>query len=104
MNLFKLSCYIFLKDSEWSDQLKAKAEEMDMALGSERERYESLQQRHEAFVREHMEELDKRDNDHIKATQRTENQYEHKLAIEITRYDEISDAMERQAISGELFS
>lgn len=76
---------LHVKDAEWGDQLKAKAEEMDMALNAERERYESLQQRHEAFVREHMEELDKRDNDHIKATQRTENQYEHKLAIEITR-------------------
>ena len=90
---------LHVKDAEWGDQLKAKAEEMDMALNTERERYESLQQRHEAFVREHMEELDKRDHDHIKATQRTENQYEHKLAIEITRYDEVSEAMERQAVA-----
>jgi hypothetical protein len=92
---------LHVKDSEWGDQLKSKAEEMDMALNAERERYESLQQRHEAFVREHMEELDKRDHDHIKATQRTENQYEHKLAIEISRYDEVSEAMERQAIAVE---
>ena len=90
---------LHVKDSEWGDQLKSKAEEMDMALNAERERYESLQQRHEAFVREHMEELDKRDHNHVKATQRTENQYEHKLAIEITRYDEVSEAMERQAIA-----
>ena len=88
---------LHVKDAEWGDQLKSKAEEMDMALTTERERYESLQQRHEAFVREHMEELDKRDSDHIKSTQRMENTYEHKMAIEITRYDDVSDAMERQA-------
>ena len=43
-----------------------------------------------------MEEIDKREAEHVTTMQALENEYEHKLAVEIARYDEVSEAMERQ--------
>ena len=85
-----------MQSKVWHDQLKQKTEEMDTAISAERERFETLNQRHEAYSREHMEEIDKREAEHVTTMQALENEYEHKLAVEIARYDDVSEAMERQ--------
>ena len=85
-----------MQSKVWHDQLKQKTEEMDTAIAVERDRFEALNQRHEAYSREHMEEVDKREANHITSMQAMENEYEHRLAVEISRYDEVSEALERQ--------
>jgi WD40 repeat protein len=90
------------KDTEWGEKLKTTKEEAEIQLSAERARYEELQHRHEQYVRDHMEQTDKRDADHVQVTQELENQYEHKLATELERYDRLAEDMEamRQRCEG----
>ena len=67
------------KDSEWGEALRRQKEENEAALLAERKRFEELQSRYEAYVREHLEETERRDGDYVQVTQELENQYEHKL-------------------------
>merc|ERR1719197_2168500 len=85
---------LHLKDSEWAEKMAKQAEAMDEALAEERARYEQLQQRHEAYVRDHMEEKERTDAEHVRVVQEVENQYEHKLALELERYDALSEQVE----------
>jgi WD40 repeat protein len=90
------------KDTEWGERLKGAKTETESALRAEHSRYEELQMRHEQYVRDHMEELDKRGAGHVRVTQELENQYEHKLATELARYDALAEEMEalRQRCEG----
>ena len=57
-------------------------------------------------MRKHIEELERRSADHVRVTQELENEYEHKLAMELERFDRLSEAMEtmRQRCEGLLGS
>jgi chromosome segregation ATPase len=90
------------KDTEWGEQLKIQKDEFEVMLTAERTKYEELQLRHEQHVREHMDEVDTREADHAQVTQELENQYEHKLAMEMERFDKLSEEMElmRQRCEG----
>lgn len=54
----------------------------------------SALQVHEAYLREHMEEKERIEADHVRVVQEVENQYEHKLALELERYDALSEQVE----------
>ena len=84
-----------VKEAQWSDQLKRQKEEADAALKLEVNHFEKLQTRHEETVRTNIEELERINAEHVKVTQELSNEYEHKLADEMNRYDVLSEAMER---------
>eukprot|EP00937_MAST-01D_sp_MAST-1D-sp2_P001084 g1084.t1 len=90
------------QEAEWSDKMKFAKQDADESMAAERSRYEELQARHEQYVRDHVEELEKKGREHVHVTQELENQYEHKLATELTRYDQLSEEMEalRQRCEG----
>ena len=44
--------------------------------------------------RDHHHEMDKKDAHHVQVTHELENQYEHKLALEMERYDKLSEEIE----------
>ncbi|CAM9454212.1 unnamed protein product, partial [Discosporangium mesarthrocarpum] len=82
------------KAAEWMDDLKQAGEEKESQLAAKDARYEDLHQRHESMIRDNLEELDKKDRNHVQVMQELENQYEHRLAIELDRYDKLSEEVE----------
>ena len=67
----------------------------EVAIATERVRYDQLQNRYDAYIRERMEERSRLQGDHAKLAQDLENQYEMKLALEMERYDRLAEHMER---------
>ncbi|CAM9388939.1 unnamed protein product, partial [Hapterophycus canaliculatus] len=70
------------------------AEDNEGQLAAKDARFDELFSKHEALKRENVEELDKKDRHHVQVTQELENQYEHRLAVELDRYDRLSEEVE----------
>lgn len=82
------------KDLDWEAELKHVQDDREMKLASERARFENLQELYDTAVREHRTEMARRGSHHIQVTHELENQYEHKLALEMERYDRLSEEIE----------
>jgi WD40 repeat protein/uncharacterized protein YoxC len=83
------------KENEWVERLRSVKEETDALVTQERIRFEDLEHRYQHALRKHGEELAQKEANHVKMAQELENQYEHKLAREIGRYDALSEELER---------
>ncbi|RLN75172.1 hypothetical protein BBJ28_00017929 [Nothophytophthora sp. Chile5] len=83
------------KENEWINRLHVLKEESEHLVVQERVRYEELEARHQRAARKHSEELAQRDVNHAKRAQEQENQFEHKLAQEVARYDALSETLEQ---------
>ncbi|OQR99885.1 WD domain-containing protein [Achlya hypogyna] len=82
------------KENEWIDRMRLLKDECEHSLVQERIRYEELELRYQAALRKHSEEFAQKESNHAKFSQELENRYEHKLAMEISRYDRLSEEME----------
>ncbi|RQM22724.1 hypothetical protein B5M09_003960 [Aphanomyces astaci] len=82
------------KENEWIDRLRFLKEECERSLVQERIRYEELEQRYQNSLRKHSDEVAQKESNHATFSQELENRYEHKLAMEIARYDRLSEEME----------
>lgn len=82
------------KENEWIDRLRIVKNECEALVVQERVRYEELETRHQQASRKHTEELAQKAAGHATLTQELENQYEHKLAQEVARYDALSETLE----------
>lgn len=82
------------KDLDWEAELKHAQEERETLLAAERVRFEDLQDKHEKSMREHRADAARKGSHHIQVTHELENQYEHKLALEMERYDRLSEEIE----------
>ncbi|RHY33666.1 hypothetical protein DYB32_002016 [Aphanomyces invadans] len=82
------------KENEWIDRLRFLKEECERSLVQERVRYEELEQRYQTSLRKHSDEFAQKESNHATISQELENRYEHKLAMEIARYDRLSEEME----------
>lgn len=82
-------------ESEWTEKAAVMAAEMEATAAAERSRYEALQARLDAAVRERLEERARVSSEHARLVQDMENQYETKLAMEMERYDRLADHVER---------
>ena len=86
---------LHMKESQFQDKAAALGEDMEKAVAVERARYDSLQSRHETYVREQVEKREQAKAEYARLSQDMENQYETKLALEMERYDKLSEQMER---------
>ena len=82
------------KDLDWEAELKHAQDEREGLLAAERVRFEELQDRHEKSMREYRADAARKGSHHIQVTHELENQYEHKLALEMERYDRLSEEIE----------
>ncbi|CAM9179293.1 unnamed protein product, partial [Phaeothamnion confervicola] len=77
-----------------AEEHKRLAEERDAALAAEHARFNELRKRHEEAVATSAAEAARREQQHIQVTQELENRYEHRLAVELDRYDRLAEEME----------
>ena len=60
----------------------------------ERIRFEELQQKHEETIQRHVKDLEIKDKTHLSTVHELENQYEHRLAVEMKSCDQLLHKME----------
>ncbi|CAM9256888.1 unnamed protein product [Chrysoparadoxa australica] len=82
------------KQNEWMEEMKIAAEKRETLVASKDALYEELSKKYESTVREHQEELEKKDQYRVQVAQELESQYEHQLAGELDRFDRLSEEME----------
>jgi len=85
---------LHMKDMDWQAELKAISEERDSIIQSERTKYSLLQEKFDSTVRKHNEEVELKDAYRVQVVQENENQYEHKLAVEMERFDRLAEEIE----------
>merc|ERR1711871_1848650 len=69
---FDLHC----RDTEWQERLKKLSDEHEAALGVEANRYSNLQDKHLTVLRDHAEERERSEANHVHVSQELENRYE----------------------------
>ncbi|GMH81547.1 hypothetical protein TrVE_jg1075 [Triparma verrucosa] len=82
------------KESMWQKEFKELTEERETVLVAERNRYESLQDGFDHYKREQKEKFEIEESNHLQITQEQENQFEHKLAVEMERFDRLAEEIE----------
>ena len=82
------------KDLDWEIEIKRVNEEKDNLIAAEQARYSDLQRLHEETKTKHLGMVQRKEDNHVKVTQELENQYEFKLAMEMERYDKLSEEIE----------
>lgn len=82
------------KDLDWEAELKHGQDDREIKLAAERARFENLQDAYDTVIREHRADMARRGSHHVQVTHELENQYEHKLALEMERYDRLSEEIE----------
>jgi hypothetical protein len=79
---------------EHNDHLKKITDAHESALQKERDVFERQRNNYESRIRDLMASIESKDADHAKIVTQMENQYEHRLADQIMRYDLLSEKMQ----------
>lgn len=79
------------QETSWVDRLKIAKEEAEKILLVERQRFKDLQDRYEATVRTHGEEMSRKNGEHLRMTQDLQTKYEQKLSTILVRSRVVSD-------------
>jgi len=77
-----------------SEEQRKITEAHDKGLNDEKDKYDSLQRDFDTRVKELLNLQSAKDSEHVKVLSEIENQYEHKLANQIDRFDKLSEDME----------
>eukprot|EP00753_Platysulcus_tardus_P009308 PLAT195.1.p1 GENE.PLAT195.1~~PLAT195.1.p1 ORF type:complete len:1518 (+),score=685.68 PLAT195.1:42-4556(+) len=94
---YEFDLHTLARDGE--TQMEELRKSMDSRLAEEMKRYEQLQKKHDEFVKQQIEELERIDAEHVMAMQELMNKYEKKLADEVERHDRLSVRMERERLA-----
>jgi hypothetical protein len=79
---------------EWEEQARAMKESNDAQLNLKDQRAEELQTHLESVIKDHAEALSRNYTLHVQVLQDVEGQYEHRLAVELDRYDRLHEELE----------
>ena len=85
---------LHMKDMDWQAELKSISEEREVIIKAERVKFGVLQDKFESTARKNNEELELKDEYRVQVVQENENQYEHKLAVEMERFDRLAEEIE----------
>jgi WD40 repeat protein len=78
----------------WTEKLRHAQQSTQDQMEAERVRYETIQHEHEQYIKETIEDREKLEREHQLMTKEMENQFEHKLALEMERFDQLSEETE----------
>jgi WD40 repeat protein len=93
-------------ESKNKEETRNMSERFDRMLQDEKERYEALRLEFDDKVRTLLSTIEAKEADSVKVVSDLENRYEHKLADQLDRYDQLSEEMEllRQKCEGLLLA
>ena len=82
------------KDNLMRDKLKDQEEKFTRDLEIQKRNFMALEAQLTKHKMQNMEDRSKQDAEHVKLTQKMESEYEHKLGVEMLRFDKLSEDME----------
>lgn len=90
----KFAFELHQKENQHSDEMKRILEKHQVAINNEKEKFDVMQNRLDNRIRDLLNSIDVKAQEHVKMTAELENRYEHKLAEQLDRYDRLSEEME----------
>jgi len=90
----KFAFEIHQNENTHADEVKRLLDRHNTAMNNEKEKFENMQSKMEAKIRDLMATLESKGLDHVRMTAELENRYEHKLADQLDRYDRLGEEME----------